>query len=389
MENLKIKSVYHFNKNEIEYIRQKYQIKNEIPEKTEVINSDIQIISNHNSKIIKTIFPLDDTEKEIIKKRFSTYNGAENDFSINSVKEQFPTDSNFENNFSTNYIEQPFSADSNIENDFSTNYIANTSSYDTSNEIIKEPKKKAVITALIAVAVLGVAGVAALAVSNAIGTPNSDNTLKGTESTISSVSTYEQNNISAVEEKNENTDAQGECGENASYKLIGNTLYIEGTGTVDGNSEASTSCFKYLPNEIENIIISDGITGIGEYAFESCGSLKNITIPESVNAIGLCAFRYCKSLESITMPDTVTKIEDEAFEGCTSLKAIVIPSNVTEINNYSFADCEKLESITIPSSVTYIGDYAFKGCDKLTINGEKGSAAEAYANNRNIKFKSI
>ena len=52
MENLKIKSVYHFNKNEIEYIRQKYQIKNEIPEKTEVINSDIQIIGNHNSKII-------------------------------------------------------------------------------------------------------------------------------------------------------------------------------------------------------------------------------------------------------------------------------------------------------------------------------------------------
>ncbi len=327
MGSLKIKSIYHFNKNEIEYISEKYKIN-----ETE----------NFQNRVICTLFSLNDGERDFIKKKFSAYNSAEREFSINDNEKRYVTESI-------------------PEQDFSASDIQITDNSYTPGGIV-------------------------------IG--NSSSSSRGTEIKASSSGNAEKSSSAydvqtSEAETTQNIDAQGECGENASYKLIGNTLYIEGTGTVDGNSETATSRFKYLPNEIEAIIISDGIKKAGDYAFDSCGSLKNITVPDSVSEIGLCAFRYCKSLESITIPDTVTKIEDEAFEGCSSLKTIVIPSNVTEINNYSFADCEGLESITIPSSVTYIGDYAFKGCDKLTINGEKGSAAEAYANNRNIKFKSI
>ncbi len=347
MGSLKIKSIYHFNKNEIEYISEKYKIN-----ETE----------NFQNRGIYTLFSLNDGEREFIKKKFSAYSSAEREFSINDNEKRYVTESVPEQDFSASDIQI-------------TDNSYTPINYDSSDEIVRKP-----------------IGAAAAAGGIVIG--NSSSSSRGTEIKASSSVNAEKSSSAydvqtSEAETTQNIDAQGECGENASYKLIGNTLYIEGTGTVDGNSETATSRFKYLPNEIEAIIISDGIKKAGDYAFDSCGSLKNITVPDSVSEIGLCAFRYCKSLESITIPDTVTKIEDEAFEGCSSLKTIVIPSNVTEINNYSFADCEGLESITIPSSVTYIGDYAFKGCDKLTINGEKGSAAEAYANNRNIKFKSI
>ena len=362
MGSLKIKSIYHFNKNEIEYISEKYKIN-----ETE----------NFQNRGIYTLFSLNDGEREFIKKKFSAYSSAEREFSINDNEKRYVTESVPEQDFSASDIQI-------------TDNSYTPINYDSSDEIVRKPKKKGFIFAV--VAVLAVVGAAAAAGGIVIG--NSSSSSRGTEIKASSSVNAEKSSSAydvqtSEAETTQNIDAQGECGENASYKLIGNTLYIEGTGTVDGNSETATSRFKYLPNEIEAIIISDGIKKAGDYAFDSCGSLKNITVPDSVSEIGLCAFRYCKSLESITIPDTVTKIEDEAFEGCSSLKTIVIPSNVTEINNYSFADCEGLESITIPSSVTYIGDYAFKGCDKLTINGEKGSAAEAYANNRNIKFKSI
>ena len=203
------------------------------------------------------------------------------------------------------------------------------------------------------------------------------------------------------------------CGENASYKLIGNTLYIDGTGTVTGKN-GGTSCFKSLSDEIEDVIIADGITEIGAWAFENCTSLKSIVIPSSVTEIGEYAFWRCGSLESITIPDSVTKIGSFAFSECTSLESITIPSGVTEIERWCFSGCTSLKSITIPSSVKEIGsgafknctslesitipssvkeieeyDYAFENCNNLTIHGEAGSYAEIYANRYHIKFKSI
>ena len=89
------------------------------------------------------------------------------------------------------------------------------------------------------------------------------------------------------------------------------------------------------------------------------------------------------------MPSSVTEIGRGAFFHCTSLESITIPSSVTEIGDSAFGDCKSLEDITIPSSVTEIGSGAFDDCDKLTINGEKGSYAETYAESENITFKSI
>ena len=115
-----------------------------------------------------------------------------------------------------------------------------------------------------------------------------------------------------------------------------------------------------------DVTVPEGVTSIGQGAFEWCHSLTSITIPDSVTSIGECAFSYCSSLTSITLPDGLTSIGKSTFEECSRLTGITLPDSVTSIGDSAFCGCEKLTSITLPDSVTSIGDKAFCGCEKLT-----------------------
>ena len=117
---------------------------------------------------------------------------------------------------------------------------------------------------------------------------------------------------------------------------------------------------------IIKVILEDGITSIGECAFNGCSSLTSVTIPNSVTSIGEWAFSGCSGLTSVTIPNSVTSIDNYAFKGCSSLTAVNIPNGVTSIGHYTFYGCWGLTSVTIPNSVTSIGDYAFYNCSDLT-----------------------
>ena len=122
-----------------------------------------------------------------------------------------------------------------------------------------------------------------------------------------------------------------------------------------------------LDLDSNNIIIQEGITKIGDYAFFRCTALTSIEIPNSVTSIGSFAFSRCTALTSIEIPEGVTSIGSYAFDGCGTLTNITLPNSLTSIGSSAFSYCDSLISIVIPSGVTSIGSSAFISCDLLQI----------------------
>jgi hypothetical protein len=135
---------------------------------------------------------------------------------------------------------------------------------------------------------------------------------------------------------------------------------------------------------ISEVVVKDGITSIGNYAFFSCYSLKSMSIQGNVTSIGDGAFMYCYALSSITIPGGVTTIANFVFYGCHALSSVTFLGNVTTIGAYAFTDCSSLASFDVPSTVTTIVAYAFTDCYSLSEvgflgNGPASIGASAFA----------
>ncbi len=161
--------------------------------------------------------------------------------------------------------------------------------------------------------------------------------------------------------------AGGVCGANLrwDYNSTKYTLTISGTGDM-ANYSYSNRPWETYEDKITTVVIADGVTSIGAYAFYSFGKVTSITIPESVTKIGMTAFNACKLLTTVALPSGITAIPDRAFTNCTGLTSITIPANVKTIGSSAFEGCTGLTSIVIPEGVTTIKDKAFASCKGLT-----------------------
>ena len=158
---------------------------------------------------------------------------------------------------------------------------------------------------------------------------------------------------------------KGACGEDLTWKLdINGKLIISGEGEMASYASGSAP-WEAHKADIQSVVMEEGVTTIGGFAFFGCTNMLNVTIPDSVTSIGEEAFSNCSSLEGVRIPDSVTSIETGAFYGCSSLTGITLPDNLTTIGDVAFGDCSVLESISIPDSVESIGDLAFYGCASL------------------------
>ena len=172
---------------------------------------------------------------------------------------------------------------------------------------------------------------------------------------------------------------------------------------------------------MEELILGDGVTQIGQNVFNGYNYLKSVTIGKNITSIESNAFSDCDNitsviwnacncdiikdrntiltkvhlfpnntnitsfilgndvekipaslcyemtgLTSIIIPSNVKTIGVDAFNNCNNLKFITIGDNVTSILNRAFQYCKSLTNIIIPHSVTTIGDYAFYGCTSLS-----------------------
>ena len=165
-------------------------------------------------------------------------------------------------------------------------------------------------------------------------------------------------------------------GENLTATLNTETgeLRITGTGKMTNWSLENESPWYSYREKIKTVVIENGVTSIGKYAFLYCSSLAEINIPEGITSIGESAFSKCSSLAEINIPEGVTSIGESAFYECSSLAKINIPAEVTSIDWFAFYKCSSLSKIELPSSVTSIDSGAFDGCSSLReINVQEGN----------------
>ncbi|MDE7392691.1 MAG: leucine-rich repeat domain-containing protein, partial [Treponemataceae bacterium] len=132
----------------------------------------------------------------------------------------------------------------------------------------------------------------------------------------------------------------------------------------DGVTEIGSYAFNECTS-IASVTIPDTVTVISDAAFKDCASLTSVIIPSSVKKISYCSFYRCISLTSVTIPDSVTTIGDGVFYGCTSLVSVIIPNGVTAIGYKVFDGCTSLAGLTIPDGVTEISNSAFQDCTSL------------------------
>lgn len=150
----------------------------------------------------------------------------------------------------------------------------------------------------------------------------------------------------------------GTCGENATWELLNDgTLKISGKGDMEFKNIIPWSQYK---ESIKNIIIYDGVTSIGYYAFNNCKNLINVILPESIISIDSNAFSECENLESINIPNNVVSIGEYAFAMCRKIKKIVFPSKINslEINTVIY-QCINLDTIVFKGNAFDISYFAF------------------------------
>ena len=154
----------------------------------------------------------------------------------------------------------------------------------------------------------------------------------------------------------------GQIGSNAFYALYSDgTLRINGSGSTYSYTGLNNSIF-YMNSNIKKIIVSSGITALGDFLFESCDNIKTVSLASTVTSIGASAFSST-GLEEITIPASVNSIGEYAFKG-TKLTDITIPESVTSMGYYIFSSCMKLKTVKINGSV--ISSYTFAFCYALS-----------------------
>ena len=153
----------------------------------------------------------------------------------------------------------------------------------------------------------------------------------------------------------------GDC----TVTLEGTTLTVSGSGAMADYESTSNRGWNSSVSSITSIVINEGVTSIGKYAFYGCKnvSMTSVTLPSSLTSIGNSAFGDCRYMTSCNIPSGVTTIGGRAFYQCENLESISIPASVTSIGGSAFYSCHSADiSFAVGSQLTTIGAQAFAFC---------------------------
>lgn len=171
----------------------------------------------------------------------------------------------------------------------------------------------------------------------------------------------------SLEEENGEATIIGKCGDNLQWSLSSDgVLTIDGTGKMfDYNSVPPYNISPWYHNtNITTLIVKEGVTSIGDYAFLGCYKISNISFPNSLTSIGYSAFDPCSGLTEITLPENLIYLGGYSLASG-NFSSISIPIGITSIEKYTFANCKKLKSVSLPDTLTSIGEGTFNQCTSL------------------------
>ena len=106
------------------------------------------------------------------------------------------------------------------------------------------------------------------------------------------------------------------CGQQAvwNYEEENGLLTIQGVGAMEDYTEPEQVPWNSLMQEIKVVVIRDGITTVGDYAFAGCSNLQEVTLPGSVEIVGVFSFKGCTGLREIVIPEGVRVLASKAFD---------------------------------------------------------------------------
>ncbi len=98
-----------------------------------------------------------------------------------------------------------------------------------------------------------------------------------------------------------------------SYDSASKTLYISGTGAMDDYENSYSAPWNQYILQVENLVVEDGVTSVGNYALSGAEKLKNVTLADSVTKIGEYSFASCPLLAELELSKYVVNIADYSF----------------------------------------------------------------------------
>lgn len=160
------------------------------------------------------------------------------------------------------------------------------------------------------------------------------------------------------------------------WYVIDTTLYVTGNGAMADYSSRGP-----WGSSITKVVIQEGVTIIGKYAFCYCTKLTSIIIPDSVIIVRSYAFYYNESLSTIIIGDGLTNIAASAFYACSNIKNVWYKgssrSNIS-ISSYN----TPLTSANWHYDVDVVGEHVYYNvCDiSCNICGDVRTVPHAYDN---------
>lgn len=122
--------------------------------------------------------------------------------------------------------------------------------------------------------------------------------------------------------------ANGTCGEGMTWSLDNYTLTISGSGEVEDGS-----AWESYKTKIDHVVLTGGVTKLGDQAFYGCDRLKTVDFGDSLVEIGAKAFYNCTGLTYLHLPSTFRTFGAQSFRGCENLKYVYCEGGMPRFND--------------------------------------------------------